>query len=79
MWTIVPDEVLWEGFDEDNREYIELTNANGVLMQIEPIGLNQGRVVRVISSEPNDYWRPECQPGALVDLVGGELAQTPVD
>ena len=72
MWTIVPDEVVWEGFEEDNREYVELIGVNGVLMQVEPIGGNQGRVVRVISSEPEDYWRPECQPGVLVDLNTGQ-------
>lgn len=72
MWTIVPDEVLWEGFDEDNRRYVEITNKAGILLQVELIGLTRGRVVRVISSEPTDYWRPDCQPGVVVELMAGE-------
>jgi len=71
MWTIVPDEVLWEGFDDETPGYIEVTNSAGILLQVEPMARNSGKVVRVISSEPNDYFRPDCQPGTVVDLASG--------
>lgn len=71
MWTIVPEEILWEGFAEETSSYVELTNSAGILLQVEPLDGNTGRIVRVISSEPNDYFRPDCQPGTVVDLASG--------
>ncbi|NLJ25888.1 MAG: hypothetical protein GX354_10820, partial [Firmicutes bacterium] len=36
---------------------------------VEPLQFAQGKIVRLLSSEPNDFLRPELQPGSIIDLI----------
>lgn len=65
MWTIMPEEVIWEGFEEDKRQLLEV-EWRGVKMLVEPTGFTQATVVRLLSTDPADYLRPELQPGSVL-------------
>lgn len=61
---------LNDGLDcwKQNSEEVEV-NLNGVSrLVIAPNGLNRGTVLRLISTNPQDYLRPEFQPGAEIEF-----------
>jgi hypothetical protein len=68
MWTIIPPEVIWEGIEEKPKDLLQLEWL-GVQMLVEPLQFAQGKIVRLLSSEPNDFLRPELQPGSIIDLI----------
>jgi hypothetical protein len=68
MWTIIPPEVVWEGIEEKPKDLLQLEWL-GVQMLVEPLQFAQGKIVRLLSSEPNDFLRPELQPGSIIDLI----------
>jgi hypothetical protein len=66
LWTVIPMEIVLRGVsDEQQPQYEELEYGNARLM-VEKTGPSQYRVVRVISTDPTDYLRPEIQPGSKV-------------
>lgn len=68
MWTIIPPEVIWEGIEEKSKDLLQLEWL-GVQMLVEPLQFAQGKIVRLLSTEPNDFLRPELQPGSIIDLM----------
>ena len=68
MWTIIPPEGVWEGIEEKPKDLLQLEWL-GVQMLVEPLQFAQGKIVRLLSSEPNDFLRPELQPGSIIDLI----------
>lgn len=68
MWTIIPPEVIWEGIEEKPKDLLQLEWL-GVQMLVEPLQFGQGKIVRLLSTEPNDFLRPELQPGSIIDLM----------
>ena len=65
LYTVVPWEDVWEDLEQEPAATVELV-VGGVLLQLEPLGDFRGKVVRIISSNPQDYLRPHCQPGVIV-------------
>lgn len=68
MWTIVPAECVFAGLEERLPEMKEIRRGH-VTMLVTPEGVGMGRVQRLISPNPQDYLKPEWQPGALVPLL----------
>ncbi len=65
MYTSMPLELVYEGFDDFRPQYEEI-EYNGVHMVIEPTGKNQARIVRLLSPDPQDYLNPDYFPGTLI-------------
>jgi hypothetical protein len=65
LYTIVPPEIIFE--EEDNDELppeIEMKDGSvSLLCQMLPGG--EIRINRVISSNPQDYLKPDWQPGSV--------------
>ncbi|PRX33590.1 YlzJ-like protein [Orenia metallireducens] len=59
---------LW--LDEDTEEMAETMELdyNGVTMEIKVTDINAGEIVRVISSNPNDYLNTQYQPGTKIEF-----------
>jgi len=59
---------LW--LDEDNEEMEETMELDydGVTMEIKVTDINAGEIVRVISSDPNDYLNAQYQPGTKIEF-----------
>lgn len=67
LYTTMPVEVVLEGYDSFKPDYLELDYPGGKLL-VEPISPTEGRLVRLISPCPEDYLRPENQPGTIISF-----------
>jgi hypothetical protein len=61
----MPIENLFEQ-QVDHLKYKEI-EYNGVMVVIENISEKQCRIIRVISTSPEDYMLPEIQPGSILN------------
>ncbi len=68
LYTPLPVEAVLEGFDSYTPEYLELDYPGGGKLIVEPLSPTEGRLVRLISSHPDDYLRPELQPGTIISF-----------
>lgn len=66
-YTIIPLDVVFEGYDQYNKHYEELS-FQGVQLQVERLNGAHVRVERLISSDPEDFLNPLYAPGNVVDL-----------
>ena len=64
LWTIIPTETV---LDVGNMTpaYKEVA-VNGRIVLVEMENSTRGRLVRIISTCPDDYLRPEWQPGRVL-------------
>ncbi|NLZ28392.1 MAG: hypothetical protein GX887_05445 [Firmicutes bacterium] len=71
LYTVYPLETVLEGYAPISPEYLELDYGTGCII-FEPLPPHSGRIVRIISSQPQDYLNPQLQPGAIIsfDLHG---------
>jgi hypothetical protein len=72
LYTIVPIEYIFavEEIEDDQSEKqkdedIEITKE-GVSLLVQSLAPGQYKVTRIISTNPNDYLRPEWQPGVIM-------------
>ncbi len=71
LYTVYPLETVLEGYASVPSEYLELDYGTGCIV-VEPLPPHSGKIVRIISSRPQDYLNPRLQPGSLIsfDLRG---------
>ena len=67
IYTIVPIEEVLKGLEDSRRELIDI-EINGIPIQVERTSPTSGQIVRVFSSEPQDFLDPNLQPGITVPL-----------
>lgn len=65
MHSILTHEIIFQGYPDFSPEYHEI-QAGGVRLLVQPLSLEEGKVVRLISSDPGDYLDPALAPGATV-------------
>lgn len=65
LYTAMPLELVLEGIDKtyDFKE-VELGN---IKLLVEPIDMNRGRIVRLLSTNPQDYLNPKYTPGTILE------------
>lgn len=67
--------IIYTGLDgypqinEDDYNGIEIQIENNAFLVIKPESNNKARVIRLISSDPQMYLKPEYQPGCELELV----------
>ncbi len=59
------EDVLFE--PEQNSGLLEI-NYNGKILIVEPVSPFQGKLVRLISAEADDYINHAFQPGNLINI-----------
>lgn len=64
LYTSMPLEIVLEGMDK-TYEYKEI-DVGGVKLVVEPMGINQGKIVRLLSSNPQDFLNPNFSPGKII-------------
>jgi hypothetical protein len=64
LWTVLPPEMVLDGWEKCTA-YEELDLA-GARVEVERLSPLESRVVRLLSTDPADFLRPELQPGTLV-------------
>ncbi len=67
LYTVMPVEEVMQ--QDEKRQIVEI-RVRGRIIQVEPVSPTEGRVVRVISTNPQDFLDPRVQPGNLVSLWG---------
>lgn len=64
LYTIVPEEQIFSQ-EVETRETTEI-ELEGIKMLVEFTTPNQGRIVRLLSSNPYHFLDPKCKPGEIV-------------
>jgi hypothetical protein len=66
LYTTVPlEEVFKEG--DNKAEYIQIPFSRGVI-EVELISASRAKIVRLYSSDLDDYLQPKLQPGTEIEL-----------
>ncbi len=68
LYTVMPIEEVMQR--EERRPAIEV-RLRGRTVIIEPVSPTQGRIIRLVSTDPQDFLDASLQPGSLVNLWGG--------
>ncbi|MGI9860337.1 YlzJ-like family protein [Moorella naiadis] len=68
VYSPIPPELIWEGMDNFCPQRQEL-KVGEVTLEVEPLGFNQARVVRLISTDPADYLNSPFQPGCIINFA----------
>jgi hypothetical protein len=63
--SIMPMEVIFAGMEQQTYNYVEVT-VKGITMQVERVGVNQAKIVRLLSCRPDDYINPAYTPGTMI-------------
>lgn len=64
LWTIMPLELVF-GQEDISNNYDEI-DYDGTKLMVEKVSVNQCRIVRILSSNPQDYLRDDIQPGVML-------------
>lgn len=67
FYSIIPEDIVFEGYEQYNPEYKELM-VDGITMLVEMTSMTEGRIARLISPNPNDYLNPRYAPGQIVSF-----------
>ncbi|BCV21158.1 YlzJ-like family protein [Moorella sp. Hama-1] len=68
VYSPIPPELIWEGMDNFCPQRQEL-KVGEVTLEVEPLGFNQARVIRLISTDPADYLNSPYQPGCIINFA----------
>jgi len=68
LYTPLPLELVLDGIDKEGPQYQEIEVAGAKLM-VEQTGISQGRVVRLLSTDPRDYLLEQYQPGTEIRFM----------
>lgn len=68
LYTIIPLEIVLQGVEKHSPKYSEI-ELDGRRILVEPLGLTEGRVVRLLSPDAQDYLLPQWQPGSIVRFI----------
>jgi hypothetical protein len=65
IYSIIPMEVIFTGMEQQTYDYVEVT-VGGISMQVEILGVNQAKIVRLLSCRPDDFINPAYTPGTII-------------
>lgn len=68
LYTPMPQELIWEGWDKNPVYFWK--QLDGRTVQLEWVGQDKARIVRLSSSDPQDYLNPLLAPGREISLTG---------
>lgn len=62
----MPPEILW--YDEKENFQLEEDIIDGVPVQVMVMSDKNVRIERILSTNPQDYLKMNCQPGAFLQM-----------
>jgi hypothetical protein len=69
LYTPMPLELVYADFHKvEKQEIQEVDMGGGVKMMVEPTGKYQGKIIRLISPNPQDYLNPRYAPGQTISF-----------
>lgn len=70
IYTIAPIEEVLKGFGEESVREVLKVEIGGIPVLVERTSSTSGQILRILSSDPQDFLNPTLQPGTLVHLDG---------
>lgn len=67
LYTPMQLELVLEGFDKTQYPDYEKIEYDGVSMLVERTGRGERKVVKLLSTNPRDYLRPDLFPGSVLE------------
>ncbi|MCL6634158.1 MAG: YlzJ-like family protein [Peptococcaceae bacterium] len=67
LYTPMQLELVLEGFDTAEYPDFEEVTFKGVPLLVERDGRGRQKIVRLLSTDPFDYLKPELSPGSLIE------------
>jgi len=68
LYTPFPLELILEDKSKEVELNFQEIRYNGVEMQVEPIGWNKFKVIRLYSTDPAHYLDSKLQPGSIISV-----------
>ncbi|BAU27904.1 YlzJ-like protein [Aneurinibacillus soli] len=65
IYSAMPLELIFQNDSPESYENTEV-QLNGLTMLVQPCGVNEARIVRLISPNPYDYMNPSYAPGQKI-------------
>lgn len=66
IYSALPLELIFENFEEVEKQQIEEIRMGAATMLVQPTGKYEGKIVRLISPDPQDYLNPTFAPGQKI-------------
>jgi hypothetical protein len=63
--SIIPLEVIFTGMEQQTYNYVEVT-VGGISLQVERVGVNQAKIIRLLCCRPDDFINPAYTPGTII-------------
>lgn len=69
IYSTMPPELVFANMDQIEKQQVkEIDMGGGVTMMVEPVSSSEGRVIRLISPNPQDYLNPRFAPGQTISF-----------
>ncbi len=68
LYSIVPEDQVLAGLD-DMKSVTQHIEMNGITMEVEPLNAQQAKIVRIYSSNVQDYLNPNHTPGQIINFL----------
>lgn len=66
LHTVMPLETVLTNMEQIEKQELKEISRGHMTMLVEQTGPFEGRIVRLISPDPQDYLKPECAPGQMI-------------
>lgn len=66
LYTPMQLELVFEGFDNTRYPEYKEVEYQGVPMIVETLGSGRQKIVKLLSTNPFDYLKPELTPGSII-------------
>lgn len=66
LYSVIPPETVFANMDLVEKQEIKEVTYGHATMLVEQTGPFEGRIVRLISPDPQDYLKPHYSPGQIV-------------
>lgn len=69
LYSTMPPELVFANLEQmEKQEVKEIDMGGGVTMMVEPINSYEGKIIRLISPNPQDYLNPRFAPGQTISF-----------
>lgn len=68
LYTTFPLDLVLKEKTEENQFNFQNINYQGIDMQVEPLGYNKFRIIRLYSTNPQHYLENNLQPGSIISI-----------
>lgn len=68
LYTPIPIDLILQNDMGDDAFIFQEVEYNGIKMQVQSLQNNKFKIIRLLSTDPQDYMRVDIQPGEIITL-----------